>query len=143
MQIDIKKLTQTSEYVGQIFWICDIRQPDLTKKPIRHVKAQPAMLRSNSDLPKNKRLYYSENHFVKLNAKGSPTSTVIPIYDNTGYRSFTGTAINVFDNKEECLKFYNEQIDTIVKDIEAYISSFTDSLNGQKNNLIAEKTKII
>lgn len=35
---------------------------------------------------------------------------IIAPFDNTGYRSYSGTPVKVFDNIEDCVKAYNEMI---------------------------------
>jgi len=99
---------------GDIVYICDYRFNNVDEKPIRHVKPQKAMVFSNDDLPKNKRVYYSKHHFRPLNAKGNPTSKIIAPYDNTGYRSYTGVSLNIFFTEAECLSFYKKQCDEII-----------------------------
>lgn len=114
MKIEIKDLRdETSKYVGKKLWVCDYRRPDLHKKTVRHIKPQQMLLRSNADTP-NKRIYYTDTHFVALNKKGDPIkSKITVIFDNTGYRSYAGIPINVFDNEQECKDFYVDQANII------------------------------
>ena len=67
---------------GEIVWICHYNQPDLNKKPLRNLKPTRCIICSNDDLPKNKRVYYSESHFKPLSKHGVKLSTVISPVDN-------------------------------------------------------------
>lgn len=102
---------------GRKVWICDIRYDNYSEKPIRHVSPQEVMVRSNSET--KKRVYYSESHFVALNKKGEPVNSKIysPV-DNTGYRSRSGTPLQVFDNEADCRKAYTKQVDTAIRGLE-------------------------
>lgn len=123
MQIDIKDVI-SGKLDGRVVWICDFRFKDISNKPIRHIKPKEVLIRSNKEV--TKRVYYSESHFSEINSKGLPVKTsIIPPYDNTGYRSYRGVALNVFDNKEECVAMYNKlaldnlkAVDRWFKDIE-------------------------
>ncbi len=143
MKIDIKEISHGSSWNGKMVWICDYRRPDLDKKPIRHVEPTQVLVRSNTELPDNKRIYYSENHFVKLNAKGLPTSNIIPVFDNTGYRSNSGVPLMAFDNEEECNAAYCEQSDQIIKELDKKIETIVNQLQNEKISVIENKTKYL
>lgn len=119
---------------GQIVWICDYRHNDIFKKPIRNIKPIKVMVIDNEKLPKNKRVYYSETHFRKLNKKGEANSTVIVPFDNTGYRGYTGKCVDIFDNEIECIKCYLKQCAEIMKMIE----NGRKESNERFNNMIKE-----
>ena len=106
---------QTNYKTGDIVWVCDYRFNNrMVEKPIRHIKPTKVIVCSNGDLPKNKRVYYSNVHFKPLNKKGLPIkSKVIAPYDNTGFRSYAGVALEVFLNKEECFSHYREVIENL------------------------------
>lgn len=121
--------------VGQMVWICDFRL-NPTKgadKPIRHIKPTHVEIVSNNELPKGKIVYYSEVHFRPINKNGKRLSKIIPPYDNTGYRSFTGEALNVFTRKEECIEFYKNQcdkaIDILENEKQERINFYTDKIS--------------
>ncbi len=107
MQIDAKEIASGS-YDGKKVFICDYRVPDLDKKPIRSVEPTEVMVRSNDET--KKRIYYSNSHFVTLKKNGEPSSKVIPLYDNTGFRSYTGEPVKVFDNLAECEAQWNDDL---------------------------------
>jgi len=107
MQIEISKIRNGSMN-NEIVYICDYRRPDLDKKPIRSVPPTKVMICSNDTT--KKRIYYSESHFVPLKKDGSPSSKVIPLFDNTGYRSYTGEPVKVFDNEAECIAQWNDDL---------------------------------
>lgn len=140
MEIDIKEITDSSVWIGKRVWICDFRQPDLNKKPIRHVQPIEVEVCSNEDLPKNKRIYYSENHFRKIGAKGL-TKDIIPVFDNTGYRSFAGTPVKAFDNQQECYAAYNVMADSIVNELDDRMSVVLKQLQAEKNDILKLKMK--
>jgi len=97
MKIDIKEIIDGKKN-GEKIWICDFRFSDYGHtKPLRHVKPTQVIIVGNSELPKNKTVYYSESHFLALNKKGEPMkSKIIKPFDNTGQRSYTGVALNAF-----------------------------------------------
>ncbi|QDX95855.1 hypothetical protein EEL30_21690 [Brevibacillus laterosporus] len=103
---------------GDIVYICDYRFNNIDQQPIRHVEPQKVMVFSNSDLPRNKNVYYSEHHFRPLNKKGKSSSRIIAPYDNTGYRHYTGVSLNIFFSEEECIKHYWRQCKQILKRFE-------------------------
>ena len=103
--------------VGQEVFICDYRYNDYDKKPIRKIPPTKVKVFSNYDLPKNKRVYYSNIHFRPINEKGKILSRIIAPFDNTGYRSITGTCVNIASTIEECNIFYDGQIDNIKTDM--------------------------
>ena len=107
MQIDAKDIASGS-YNGQKVFICDYRVPDLDKKPIRSVEPTEVMVMENETT--KKRIYYSNSHFVALKKNGEPSSKVIPLYDNTGFRSYTGEPVKVFDNLTECEAQWNDDL---------------------------------
>lgn len=107
MKIDAKEIASGS-YDGKKVFICDYRVPDLDKKPIRSVEPMEVMVRDNEET--KKRIYYSKSHFVALKKNGEPSSKVIPLYDNTGFRSYTGEPVKVFDNMAECEAQWNDDL---------------------------------
>ena len=105
--------------VGQKVYICDYRQEDLNKKPIRNVQPMAVQVVSNDDLPKNKTVYYSDVHFRMIKNKGEGvTSRIIAPFDNTGYRSYSGVMLNIFDDYEECADLFKLQIDDVIERLE-------------------------
>jgi len=110
MQIDAKDIAG-GKYNGQKVFICDYRVPDLNKKPIRSVPPTEVMVRDNEET--KRRIYYSSSHFVTLKKNGEPSSKVIPLYDNTGFRMYTGEPVKVFDNLAECMAQWNDDLNTV------------------------------
>lgn len=96
-------------------WICDFRSgKDWTNRPIRHVKPMEVLVQSNEHTKQH--IHYSDSHFVKLRKNGLPSVSIIKLFDNTGYRSFTGTALRVFDNEAECRACYREMGEKIIEE---------------------------
>lgn len=139
MEIDITEITDGDKWVGKNIWICDYRRPDIDKKAIRHVQPTEVLVRSNADLTVKKNIYYTENHFVKLNAKGMPSSTIIGVFDTTGFRSDTGTPLKAFTTKEECIVAYNNMADVIIADLDLKMSKIIKNLMADKNEVINNK----
>ena len=139
--IDIENIRNGS-LNGQIIWICDLRYSDYNNKPIRNIAPTKVMVRSNSLIKKT--IYYSESHFAKLNAAGEPLkSGIIPLFDNTGYRSYAGVALNCFEAEEECVAHYQKQLKTAIEGLEKYKIEICKSidikiteLNKQLNGII-------
>ncbi|AYB37610.1 hypothetical protein [Brevibacillus laterosporus] len=117
---------------GDIVYICDYRFNNIDQQPIRHIIPQRVMVFSNSDLPKGKKVYYSEHHFRPLNKKDKPLSRIIAPYDNTGYRSYKGVSLNIFFTKEECIKHYQQQCKQNIKE---YEKAKIDKLNYYENKI--------
>jgi len=128
--LNTPKTTSFSEAIangqhnGEFVYICDIRHSgNPFDKFVRHVPPQRVFIRSNSEAPANKRIYYSESHFVKLKRNGDPGATIIPLFDNTGYRSSTGTAVQVFLTMQEANDMYQKQRKVIASDMSSIIAS--------------------
>jgi len=95
--------------VGDKIWICDYRYNNRTiEKPIRHVKPTHVIVDSNENLPKGKRIYYSEYHF-----KVVKNNKIIGPFDNTGYRSLSGIAVQVFYTEQEAVSYYSKRCSEI------------------------------
>jgi len=86
---------------GKSFWICDLRHVNgYNSKAARNVKPVLAEIRSTKDRTD---VYYSDaSFFVK--------SKMIKIFDNTGYRSYKGIPLMVFESEKECKEHYNSQL---------------------------------
>lgn len=123
---DLTKEIQKGKYQGQKVWICHYNQPNLNKKPLRNIKPTECLVCNNSELPKNKTIYYSECHFRALNKRGEPAGRPISPVDNTGYRSYEGSPLETFTTRHECEQRWNEMLSEVekrlnekIKDIEA------------------------
>lgn len=122
---------------GKQVWICHYLQPDLDKKPLRSVPPQLVIVRPISDLPKGKKVYYSESFFSPINLKtGKPLSKVISPVDNTGYRGRPGNELYVFDSEEECRNSWNDQVNECCIRIDFEIRDATRRLEVKKLNLL-------
>lgn len=98
---------------GKCVWIYDLRYRELTGKALRRVLPQKVMVRSNEEC--SKKIYYSNSHFVGLNKKGEPLkSKIIPLFDNTGFRSNTGDPVKIFDNEKECFESFHKVANALV-----------------------------
>lgn len=97
MKIKIEDIT-SGKLDGQYVFVCDYRKKTISEKPIRLIEPQKVFVLSNTET--KERVFYSESHLVVLNKKGELTKKIIKPYDNTGYRSYPGIAVNVFDNEQ-------------------------------------------
>lgn len=109
MQYQTKDLAD-GKHNGETVWICHYNQPDLDKKALRNVPPTKCLIRSIDDLPPNKTVYYSLSYFAPLKASGQPSSKIVGLVDNTGFRGRSGNALFVFDSEEECVKEWNSQL---------------------------------
>lgn len=141
MELDIKIIRELGPHVGTKVWVCDYRQDDLDKKAARHVPPTEVIIVSNDENPPPKRIYYSNTHFRGLTKTGEAGSKVIGIYDNTGYRSNPGVPLHVFDNKDECVEFYNAQADKIISAIDSRITHAVVRLQNHKQEVLDYKIK--
>ena len=126
---------------GKEVWICDYRRNDVNSKAQRHVKPTKVVLLSKYDYEAAGkdfgRVYYSKYAFVQLNKKGEPQySKKIAPYDTTGFRSFAGIGVNVFDNEAECVAYYNEQVQTVIDMIDNRLRTILIDLQIQKEDTI-------
>lgn len=110
MRIDVTNLEQ---YEGVDVWICDYRQPDKDKKPIRKVPPTKVNVRPSSEAKKT--VYYSNYCFKPYSISGKLTSKEIKPFDNTGFRSFSGNPVYIFDDEQECIDQWNTLINDTIK----------------------------
>ena len=117
MKIETKEV-RDGKHTGKEVWVCHYLRPDLDKKALRNVPPTKALIKSNDELPKNKTVYYSEDHFAPINENGKVLAKVISPVDNTGYRSRAGNELHVFTKESECIAAWNEQIDHVCFELE-------------------------
>lgn len=119
MAIDISEIT-TGSRDGEIVFVCDYRRPDIHKKAIRCVQPTKVMVCNNEENPPRKTVYYSKSHFVPVGVGDVPLKKVIAPFDNTGYRSYTGESVQVFETYAECVACWNKQLDTVRRALHTY-----------------------
>ena len=127
MQIDVKDI---GHFEGQDVWICDYRRPDKTKKPIRKVAPTKVQVRPSSEAKKT--AYYSHYFFKPYAKSGKLSSTEIKPFDNTGFRSFTGNPVYIFDNEDEC----NQQWNSLIQSEISYWKNKSTTILQEINNTI-------
>lgn len=118
MRIDVNDVIE-SAMSGDVVYVCDYRKPDLDNKPIRNVRPTKCIVYTKADFEKAAKkwpnVYYSNTVLVPLNKKDEPLwSKPIKVFDNTGYRSYTGVPAEFFDNMEECVAAYNESVQEVI-----------------------------
>lgn len=136
MKINVEDLYK---HKGAIVYICDYRlnnNDPIHKKPIRKVLPTMVMVTDNDELPKNKKVYYSAFHFKKINNNGDVVkNSVIAPFDNTGFRVYPGISLNIFDDFNECLECWTDQINEAISVFKNYKDSIMDNLNLKINEL--------
>lgn len=131
MKISIKDLTSSNNpNVGKEFWICDYRFRDITDKAIRNVHPTKAILVNKQE---GERVYYSETYFVDAAKK----SKKIKLFDNTGFRSYAGEPLHVFDNEQECMLFFADQCRVIEKAYKDYMTDIVQSMGEKRDEVTA------
>lgn len=127
--------------VGKQVWVCDYRNSEkgADLKPIRNIKPLLVQICANDE--KNS-VYYSPVHFKEVKTNGKLNSRVIAPYDNTGYRCLTGTSLNIFEAKEECVKCFNNQLQVAIRDVEkeskSYKKHFEYKLSDLKSMIVKQ-----
>ncbi len=136
------KLVVSGDLNGTRVWVCQYNQPDLDKKPLRNVPPTEMVIVSNDELPPNKTIYYSGSHLRPLNKKGEPTSRIVPVFDNTGFRGRTGTPLHILTNREACIAQWNADLEAVGTRIEARVQNamqtWKDRLSTHKELYVNE-----
>ena len=135
MKISTKEV-RAGKYTNKIVWICHYNRPDMNKKALRNVAPIKVLIRSNSELPTSKTIYYSDVHFSPLNKTLQPTSKVISPVDITGFRLCCGNEVFVFNNEQECNDCWNSQIKHHIEEIEELIMNAADHWKDEKRKLV-------
>jgi len=135
MKIETKTV-RDGKHIGKKVWICHYNRPDMQKKPLRNLPPTEVLIRSIDDLPKNKKVYYSEVFFSPLNKKGEPLTKVISPVDNTGYRGYCGNEVYIFNNEMECVAHWNVQLNNYFVKLDELIFTAADSWRKQKEDLM-------
>jgi hypothetical protein len=134
MQI-VTKEVRDGMHDGKVVWICHYNQPDLDKKALRNLPPTKAIILNTSSLSTNKKIYYSNSYFAPLTKKEEITKKVMSPVDNTGHRSFPGNELFVFDNENECVSVWNEQIDVHLKRLTNVILNVEQIWKDKKSKL--------
>lgn len=145
MKIDITDVVSTEKYVGKKLWICDYRKT-IDKKAARNVKPTEVYIAGEKDFEEaelSPKIYYSAVGFATLKKNGTPNlKKLISPFDNTGYRSYAGIGVMVFDNENECIDAYNDQVLVVVSlyenEIKTIISSLATEMQEIKNLTISK-----
>lgn len=116
--------------IGKRVWICDYRlgEGGAINKPIRAIIPKYVEVCSNSTLPKSKMVYYSPVHFKEVK-NGKASSNIIAPYDNTGYRCYPGTSLNIFETEKDCRDFFVNQCNEMLASIKSELKRTTSVFN--------------
>lgn len=138
-KISTKEIRE-GKHTGKKVWICDYRQPDIFEKPLRNVSPVEVLICSNDELPKNKTVYYSKDHFKPLNKNGDVIkSKIISPVDNTGFRAKSGNELYAFDNEKQCIEQWNELLNQVSKQMTKYAATASKQWNDKALELTAKK----
>jgi len=132
MELNTKELVD-GKHNGKIVWICDYRWNDFDIKQTRNIKPTKVLIRSIEET--TKRVYYSYCFFSEIKKDSFVKSSLIKLYDNTGYRSFPGIPLNVFTEEDECLKHYKKQANSVFKEFEKYKNNKLQKLDEISNQI--------
>lgn len=148
MKIDINDIVEGYKYRGKILYVCDYRKDQIDKKAIRHVKPTKVIVLNEEDFinagKKYPTVYYSNVALVTLNKNDEPVySKVIAPFDTTGYRSFAGIGLMFFDNLDECINEYNNQVQIVLDMYESEIRECTKRLMNEHSEISNLKIKDI
>jgi hypothetical protein len=110
--IDINEV-RNGAHNGKIVWICDYRYTDTNQKASRAVPPTRVLIRDCSETKTN--VYYSESFFSPLNKDDEPLAKVIKPFDNTGYRSYAGIPLTVFETEDECVAHFRTQCNEAIQ----------------------------
>ena len=138
MKIKTKEV-RDGKHTGKEVWICHYLRPDLDKKALRNVPPTKVLIRNNDELPKNKTVYYSGDHFAPINKSGKVLAKVISPVDNTGYRMRAGNELYVFTEENECITAWNEQVDLVCHELHMKELIASDQWRLQKEELLKAK----
>jgi hypothetical protein len=133
MKLDVKEI-RDGEHNGKIIWICDYRWTDFDKKEDRNIKPTQVSIRDCSET--NKRVKYSNSFFSEIKKDKVVNSSLIKLFDNTGYRSYAGIALNVFTEEKECREYYKKQAKEVFKTFEKYRDDKLSRLNWINNDIL-------
>lgn len=128
-------------HTGKEVWVCHYLRPDVYKNPLRNVPPTKVLIKCNTELPKNKRGYYSKVHFAPISNKGKVLARVISPVDNTGFRSRCGNELHVFTEEAECVEAWNNQIDRACFDLETQELKAAKQWKSQREALEATKVE--
>lgn len=121
----VTKEVRDGKHDGKVVWVSQYLQPDLHKKPLRHVRPTKVMIiplvRPVEAVPasdgveaveavKGERMKYTWSYFSPINDKGKVLKKRIQPTDSTGWRSYCGNEINVFENEDECRESYTKEV---------------------------------
>lgn len=133
MQLKTKEVAD-GLHTGKEVWICDLRWNDFNNKPIRDITPKKVIVRPISET--KKRVYYSEIFFSEIKNDKVVSSSVIGLFDNTGYRSYTGVPLNVFTTEAECIKNYKKLAHEAYKSFLEWKQIQLNYINGVEEKIL-------
>ncbi len=139
MRLEIKDIISGS-LDGMDVWVCDYRPNGPDKKPIRNLSPRRVKI-----VPKEttrRRIYYSESCFQEYGKNGL-LQKFLPVFDNTGFRSYTGEPLQVFDDEVECVECWNklmdDRIDVLLEERETALSDIDRKIENFKQLRVEPK----
>jgi hypothetical protein len=117
MKIKVDDVRKGDNYLNKDVWVCDLRFKDGLEKPIRNVRPIKVSIQSRALVKKI--IYYSDNALVPYNKKGELNfNQAFGIFDNTGFRSYPGVPLDIFDSEQECVEQYKFLVTLAINDLE-------------------------
>jgi len=133
MKLETKEILD-GEHNGKTVFICDYRWTDFDKKEDRNIKPVKVLIRSTDET--TKRVNYSHSFFSEIKKDKVSNSSLIKLFDNTGYRSYAGVPLSVFTEEKECVNFYKKQAKSIFKEFEKYRENKLLRLNSINSQIL-------
>jgi len=133
MKLETKEVSD-GLHDGKTVWICDYRWLDFDKKEDRKVEPKQVLIRSKDET--NKRINYSHSFFSEIKKGKVVNSSLIKLFDNTGYRWYSGVALNVFTEEKECRDYYKIQANLVAKLFDSYKQNKLQRLDKISNEII-------
>lgn len=137
MKIDVNEIRKGDKYLNNDVWVCDLRFKDGLEKPIRNV--HPIKVSIQPVVLVKKTIYYSDNALVPYNNKGELNfNKAFGIFDNTGFRSYPGVPLNIFDSENECKEHYKFLVSLAINDLENAKKNIIEVLDDRISKLKLE-----
>lgn len=132
MKLETKEIAD-GLHLDKIVWICDYRWKDFDIKQTRNIKPTKALIRPSSE--SNSTIYYSDCFFSEIKNEKVVKSSLIKLFDNIGFRSYSGVPLNVFTEENECREYYKKQAHEVLKAFEAYKEQKISRLDEISNQI--------
>jgi hypothetical protein len=117
---------------GKIVWICAYDEGMFCTIPYLKIEPIKCITISNNLLPIHKKLYIHNFHFLSVDDENKLPENILQDC-NLDFLIYNDTRINIFNNKKDCIKKWNELINYHIEKLDSYIKGRVKVL---KNNII-------